>query len=311
VDDRPAIGGGLVGALILVAAYFIGVALIAPGSRRWRCISSGRSSAAIRIRSLVIVWRSSARLAAPRPPALRHHRGQRVRTARGRDGRGPWRCGRARRSRSRKCGSRTRRASSRPAPSSSPPGSRSASFGVIVQFKWTGEREEGRGGTQQEEEQWWEGQVTALGFSSRLWVCLGSSQSLSKAKAQSPRACIEEGPWRRFRDHVTVNWEGTVMEARGRRRPARARSALPVTFPRRIGEPEGVTSPEEFIAAAHAAWLRDGAQRHARPQEREGGEDHRHRDRDGRQGGQGIKLVTSKLTVVAEGLEGMSRQTSS
>jgi osmotically inducible protein OsmC len=51
-----------------------------------------------------------------------------------------------------------------------------------------------------------------------------------------------------------ITWEGTVSRGSG---VVRASSSgafdLPVTLASRIGEPEGKTSPEELLAAAHAS----------------------------------------------------------
>jgi len=56
-----------------------------------------------------------------------------------------------------------------------------------------------------------------------------------------------------FSRHVTVDWQGSVKEGNGTAKAGTGAFDLPVTFPRRIGEPEGTTSPEELIAAAHAS----------------------------------------------------------
>ena len=56
-----------------------------------------------------------------------------------------------------------------------------------------------------------------------------------------------------FSRNATVNWEGSIMEGKGQLKAGTGAFTLPVTFPRRIGEPGGQTSPEELIAAAHAA----------------------------------------------------------
>jgi lipoyl-dependent peroxiredoxin len=108
-----------------------------------------------------------------------------------------------------------------------------------------------------------------------------------------------------FSRSTTVTWKGTLMEGTGHAKAGTGAFTLPVSFPRRVGEPEGVTSPEEMIAAAHAtcyAMVVAGAL--------------------GRANGSttqtkvtctivadkseaGIKITTSKLDVVAEGLKGM------
>jgi osmotically inducible protein OsmC len=50
-----------------------------------------------------------------------------------------------------------------------------------------------------------------------------------------------------------VVWEGTVSRGAGVVRAASSTAfALPVTIASRVGDPEGKTSPEELLAAAHA-----------------------------------------------------------
>jgi osmotically inducible protein OsmC len=52
---------------------------------------------------------------------------------------------------------------------------------------------------------------------------------------------------------ASVRWEGSVARGSGTLTAASgAFSALPYTLASRIGEPEGKTSPEELLAAAHA-----------------------------------------------------------
>ena len=51
-----------------------------------------------------------------------------------------------------------------------------------------------------------------------------------------------------------VAWEGSVARGRGKVIASSSGAfTLPVTLASRIGEPEGMTSPEELLAAAHAA----------------------------------------------------------
>jgi osmotically inducible protein OsmC len=109
-----------------------------------------------------------------------------------------------------------------------------------------------------------------------------------------------------FSRKVTVDWQGPLREGgKGTARAGTGAFTLPVSFLRRIGEPEGTTSPEELIAAAHAscyAMALNGAV--------------------GRKGGAigtthvtctvtadlgegGITIATSTLDVVAEGLTGI------
>jgi lipoyl-dependent peroxiredoxin len=108
-----------------------------------------------------------------------------------------------------------------------------------------------------------------------------------------------------FSRTVSVDWAGSVMEGKGVAKAGSGAFNLPVTFPSRIGEPEGRTSPEELMAASHAACYAMALNATL-----------------GRKGGSaartlvtatvtadksesGIKLTTSKLTVVAEGLQGI------
>src|SRR5918994_21473 len=56
-----------------------------------------------------------------------------------------------------------------------------------------------------------------------------------------------------FSRHVDVDWSGSIMEGKGEAKAGTGAFALPVTFPSRISESGPGTSPEELIAAAHAA----------------------------------------------------------
>ena len=110
-----------------------------------------------------------------------------------------------------------------------------------------------------------------------------------------------------FSRHVDVDWSGSIMEGKGTAKSGSGAFSLPVTFPARIGEPQGHTSPEELIAAAHAACYAMALNATV-----------------GRKGGSigrtlvtatvtadksdaGIKITTSKLKVTAEGLQGIDK----
>jgi len=56
-----------------------------------------------------------------------------------------------------------------------------------------------------------------------------------------------------FERHVDVDWKGSVTEGKGEAKAGTGAFTLPVSFPARIGDPGGKTSPEELMAAAHAA----------------------------------------------------------
>ena len=108
-----------------------------------------------------------------------------------------------------------------------------------------------------------------------------------------------------FSRNVTVDWKGSLLEGSGTANAGSGAFTLPVTFPRRVGEPQGSTSPEELIAGAHAicyAMVINAA--------------------TGKKGGSidkttvtctvtadksdaGIKITTSRLVLAVEGLKGI------
>ena len=111
-----------------------------------------------------------------------------------------------------------------------------------------------------------------------------------------------------FQRHVDVDWTGSVMEGHGEAKAGTGAFSLPVTFPSRIGEPHGKTSPEELMAAAHAACYamalnatlgRKGASASKTDVTATVTAD---------KGDAGIKILSSKLTVVAHGLQGIPKE---
>lgn len=107
-----------------------------------------------------------------------------------------------------------------------------------------------------------------------------------------------------FSRHVAVNWNGTLMEGKGVAHAGTGAFTLPVTFPQRIGEPAGATSPEELIAAAHAACY---AMVVAGTMARNNITAKGHTVTctvTADKGEAGITITTSRLDVVAEGLHG-------
>ena len=110
-----------------------------------------------------------------------------------------------------------------------------------------------------------------------------------------------------FSRHVDVDWTGSIMEGKGQVKAGTGAFTLPVTFPARIGEPAGHTSPEELIAAAHAACY---AMALNATVGRKGGaiaKTHVTATVTADKGDSGITIKTSKLTVVAEGLQGIDK----
>jgi lipoyl-dependent peroxiredoxin len=111
-----------------------------------------------------------------------------------------------------------------------------------------------------------------------------------------------------FSRNVTVNWEGSIMEGKGTAKAGSGAFNLPVSFPRRIGDAEGVTSPEEFMAAAHAACY---AMALNATVGRKGGQIARTditATVTADKGDAGITITTSKLSVTAHGLSGIPKE---
>lgn len=108
-----------------------------------------------------------------------------------------------------------------------------------------------------------------------------------------------------FERHVDVDWQGSVMEGKGEAKAGSGAFSLPVTFASRIGEPAGKTSPEELMAAAHAAC-------YAMALNGTLGRKSASADRTlvtatitADKGDAGIVIQSSKLTVTAYGLKGL------
>lgn len=112
-----------------------------------------------------------------------------------------------------------------------------------------------------------------------------------------------------FARKATVNWKGSILEGAGEAKAGSGAFSLPVTFPRRIGEPEGVTSPEELIAAAHATC-------YAMVVTATLGRNKASMERStvtctvtGEKTDAGLKILSSALEIVAEGVTGMDAAT--
>ena len=108
-----------------------------------------------------------------------------------------------------------------------------------------------------------------------------------------------------FSRNVTVNWEGSLMVGKGTAKAASGAFNLPVSFPRRIGDAEGVTSPEELMAAAHAACFAMAMNGALAKRGGKAKKTHVTATVTADKGDAGIKIVSSKLTVVAYGLKGV------
>ena len=108
-----------------------------------------------------------------------------------------------------------------------------------------------------------------------------------------------------FERTASIDWEGTLKEGKGEAKAGTGAFSLPVTFPARVEKPGGKTSPEELIAAAHAACYamalsgtlgrKNARARRLRVSATVGAD----------LGESGLKIQSSRLVVVAEGLEGL------
>ena len=110
-----------------------------------------------------------------------------------------------------------------------------------------------------------------------------------------------------FERHVDVDWRGSVTEGKGEAVAGTGAFSLPVSFPARIGDAGGKTSPEELMAAAHAAC-------YAMALNGTLGRSKASADRTvvratitADKTDAGIKIQSSKLEVTAYGLKGNSR----
>jgi osmotically inducible protein OsmC len=110
-----------------------------------------------------------------------------------------------------------------------------------------------------------------------------------------------------FSRTVTVDWAGSVLEGKGTAKAGTGAFNLPVTFPSRIGEPEGRTSPEELMAASHAACYAMALNATLGRKGASAAKTLVTATITADKSDAGIKLTTSKLKVVAEGLQGMEK----
>ena len=110
-----------------------------------------------------------------------------------------------------------------------------------------------------------------------------------------------------FSRTVDVDWSGPIMEGKGTAKAGSGAFSLPVSFPTRIGEPQGNTSPEELMAASHAACYAMALNATVGRKGGSIGRTHVTATVIADKGEAGIKVTTSKLKVVAEGLQGIEK----
>jgi lipoyl-dependent peroxiredoxin len=107
-----------------------------------------------------------------------------------------------------------------------------------------------------------------------------------------------------FERHADVTWEGSLKEGNGTAKAGTGAFSMPVSFPSRVEQPAGKTSPEELIAAAHAACF---AMALSATLGRKGASARRLQVRATVSAAfeAGIKIQSSRLDVTAEGLQGL------
>jgi osmotically inducible protein OsmC len=108
-----------------------------------------------------------------------------------------------------------------------------------------------------------------------------------------------------FERHVDVDWQGSVMEGKGEAKAGSGAFSLPVTFPARIGESGGKTSPEELMAAAHAACYAMALNGTLGSKGASAARTVVRATVTADKGDAGIKILSSTLSVTAYGLKGL------
>jgi osmotically inducible protein OsmC len=110
-----------------------------------------------------------------------------------------------------------------------------------------------------------------------------------------------------FSRTATTDWSGSIMEGKGQVKAGSGAFTLPVTFPARIGEPAGHTSPEELVAASHAACYAMALNATLGRKQASAARTVVTATVSADKSDAGIKLTTSKLKVTAEGLKGIEK----
>jgi osmotically inducible protein OsmC len=110
-----------------------------------------------------------------------------------------------------------------------------------------------------------------------------------------------------FARHVDVEWTGGLMDGSGVAKAGTGAFTFPVTFPSRIGEGDGKTTPEELMAGSHGVCY---AMVLTNTIGKQGGKARKVRVTctvTADKSDAGIKVVSSRLQAVVEGLEGIEK----
>ena len=114
-----------------------------------------------------------------------------------------------------------------------------------------------------------------------------------------------------FARTATVNWKGSILEGAGEVQAGSGAFSLPVTFPKRISAEVqgGTTSPEELIAAAHATCYAMVVTATLGRMKASMQKSTVTCTVTGEKTDAGLKILTSALEIVAEGLTGIDADT--
>jgi lipoyl-dependent peroxiredoxin len=111
-----------------------------------------------------------------------------------------------------------------------------------------------------------------------------------------------------FARHVDVEWNGGLMDGNGTAKAGTGAFSVPITFPSRINEKgDDKTTPEELLAASHAICF---AMVLTNTIGKQGGKARKVRVTatvTADKSDAGIKVVSSHLKAVVEGLEGIDK----
>lgn len=114
-----------------------------------------------------------------------------------------------------------------------------------------------------------------------------------------------------FARTATVDWKGPIIEGSGEAKAGSGAFTLPVSLPKRVSEKAegGVTSPEELIAAAHATCYAMVVTATLGKMNASMQKSTVNCTVTAEKTDAGIKILSSSLDIVAEGLQGMDAAT--
>ena len=108
-----------------------------------------------------------------------------------------------------------------------------------------------------------------------------------------------------FSRHADIEWTGGLMDGGGQAVAGTGAFTLPVTFPSRIGEGDGKTTPEELLAASHAVCYAMSLSATLGRLGAKASSVHVTATVTADKSEKGIQIQSSALTATVEGLEGV------